>query len=56
MNKRGRGVAILEYPTGMYGGGDPSQAFVKLKPDGTAVDFRGSYEEYLAGKNEALAA
>jgi ATPase subunit of ABC transporter with duplicated ATPase domains len=29
---------------------------VELKPDGTAVDFKGSYEEYLAGKPEALAA
>jgi ATPase subunit of ABC transporter with duplicated ATPase domains len=29
---------------------------IELKPDGTAVDFRGSYDEYLAGKTEALAA
>ena len=29
---------------------------VELKPDGTAVDFKGGYEEYLAGKSEALAA
>ena len=29
---------------------------IELKPDGTAVDFRGPYEEYLAGKSEALAA
>ena len=29
---------------------------IELKPDGTAVDFKGSYEEYLAGKPEALAA
>jgi ATPase subunit of ABC transporter with duplicated ATPase domains len=29
---------------------------IELKPDGTAVDFRGSYEEYLAGRTEALAA
>jgi CO/xanthine dehydrogenase Mo-binding subunit len=34
VKKKGRGLAVLEYPTGMYGGGDPSQAFVKLKPDG----------------------
>ncbi|MGE3424957.1 MAG: ABC-F family ATPase [Dehalococcoidia bacterium] len=29
---------------------------IELKPDGTAVDFKGSYEEYLAGRTEALAA
>ncbi|MGE3425023.1 MAG: ABC-F family ATPase [Dehalococcoidia bacterium] len=29
---------------------------VELKPDGTAVDFKGNYEEYLAGRTEALAA
>jgi ATPase subunit of ABC transporter with duplicated ATPase domains len=29
---------------------------IELKPDGTAVDFRGSYEDYLAGASEMLAA
>jgi hypothetical protein len=29
---------------------------VELRPDGTAADFKGSYEEYLAGRSEALAA
>src|SRR5947209_9917179 len=31
---RGRGFASIEYPTGMNQNGDPSQAWVKLKPDG----------------------
>jgi len=29
---------------------------IELKPGGEVVDFRGSYEDYLAGANEALAA
>jgi ATPase subunit of ABC transporter with duplicated ATPase domains len=29
---------------------------IELKPDGTAIDFRGSYEDYLAGGSPALAA
>ena len=44
MQKKGRGIACLEYPTGMYGGGDPSQAFVKLKPDGTVDLMIGTVE------------
>ena len=44
MIKHGRGVAILEYPTGMYGGGDPSQVWVKLKPDGTVDLVIGTVE------------
>ena len=30
---KGRGIATIEYPTGMNQNGDPSQAWVKLKPD-----------------------
>jgi hypothetical protein len=33
---RGRGFATIEYPTGMNQNGDPSQAWIKLKPDGRA--------------------
>ncbi len=33
----GRGIAAIEYPTGMNQNGDPSQAWVKLKPDGRVV-------------------
>jgi CO/xanthine dehydrogenase Mo-binding subunit len=36
MKKRGKGLAVAFYPTGMGGGGDFSQAVVKIKPDGTA--------------------
>jgi CO/xanthine dehydrogenase Mo-binding subunit len=36
MKKRGKGLAVAFYPTGMGGGGDFSHAVVKIKPDGTA--------------------
>ena len=36
MKKRGKGLAVACYPTGMGGGGDFSHATVKIKPDGTA--------------------
>jgi CO/xanthine dehydrogenase Mo-binding subunit len=42
MKKRGIGIAIGEYPTGMSGGGDSSQAIVKVRPDGTADLIIGS--------------
>jgi ATPase subunit of ABC transporter with duplicated ATPase domains len=29
---------------------------VELKPGGEAIDFRGNYEDYLAGTSTALAA
>ena len=32
--RRGRGVAAINYPTGMNLGGDPSQALVHSNPDG----------------------
>jgi CO/xanthine dehydrogenase Mo-binding subunit len=35
MKKRGLGIAAACYPTGVAAGGDLSQAFVKVKPDGT---------------------
>jgi CO/xanthine dehydrogenase Mo-binding subunit len=42
MKKRGVGIATGYYPTGMSGGGDPSQAYVKIKPDGSADLIVGS--------------
>ncbi len=42
MKKRGVGIAASLYPTGMSGGGDPSQAQVKVQPDGTAVLTTGA--------------
>ncbi len=39
---RGRGVAAIEYPTGMNQNGDPSQAWIKVKPDGRVDVFSGT--------------
>ncbi len=41
---RGRGVAAIEYPTGMNQGGDPSQAWIKVKPDGRIDVFAGTVD------------
>ena len=42
--KRGRGFATIEYPTGMNQNGDPSQAWIKLKPDGRVDVFSGTVD------------
>src|SRR5512132_2578681 len=43
MAKRtGRGFAAIEYPTGMNQNGDPSQAWIKIKPDGRVDVFSGT--------------
>ena len=39
---RGRGLATIEYPTGMNQNGDPSQAWIKVKPDGRIDVFSGT--------------
>jgi CO/xanthine dehydrogenase Mo-binding subunit len=39
---KGRGFAAIEYPTGMNQNGDPSQAWIKLKPDGRVDVFAGT--------------
>lgn len=44
MRHRGRGLAAIEYPTGMNQGGDPSQAWIKLKPDGHVDVFAGTVD------------
>ena len=41
---RGRGIAAIEYPTGMNQNGDPSQAWIKLKPDGRVDVFAGTVD------------
>jgi CO/xanthine dehydrogenase Mo-binding subunit len=41
---RGRGFAAIEYPTGMNQNGDPSQAWIKLKPDGRVDVFSGTVD------------
>ncbi len=35
MKKRGTGISCNTHPSGLKGGGDPSQAQIRLKPDGT---------------------
>ncbi len=40
--KRGIGIAAIHYSTGLSGGGDPSQAVVKMKPDGSVDVVIGS--------------
>ena len=42
--RRGRGFATIEYPTGMNQNGDPSQAWIKLKPDGSVDVFAGTVD------------
>lgn len=42
MKKRGVGIATALYPTGMSGGGDSSQAIVKVKSDGSVDLIVGS--------------
>ncbi len=36
MKKKGVGIAAGYHPTGMTGGGDPSQAYIRIKSDGSA--------------------
>jgi CO/xanthine dehydrogenase Mo-binding subunit len=40
----GRGFSTIEYPTGMNQNGDPSQAWIKLKPDGRVDVFSGTVD------------
>ena len=40
----GRGIAAIEYPTGMNQNGDPSQAWIKLKMDGRVDVFAGTVD------------
>src|SRR5437870_6490898 len=42
MKHAGRGVSAIEYPTGMNQNGDPSQAWIKIKPDGRVDVFSGT--------------
>ena len=41
---RGRGISTIEYPTGMNQNGDPTQAWIKLKPDGRVDVFSGTVD------------
>jgi CO/xanthine dehydrogenase Mo-binding subunit len=42
--KRGTGIAAVWYPTGMSGGGDPSQAMIKMQTDGSVDVLMGSVD------------
>jgi len=42
MKKRGRGIACMFYPLGFTSYPNPSSAFVKVNPDGTAVVLTGA--------------
>jgi CO/xanthine dehydrogenase Mo-binding subunit len=44
MRKRGVGISCVMHPSGMTGFGDPSQAAVQLKPDGTFALLVGAVD------------
>ena len=44
MKKRGVGISCVLHPTGNKGAGDPSQAMIQLKPDGTFMLLIGAVE------------
>ncbi|HTY20749.1 MAG TPA: molybdopterin cofactor-binding domain-containing protein [Geobacteraceae bacterium] len=44
MKKRGVGISCNTHPSGLKGGGDPSQAQLRLKPDGTFDLLVGSVD------------
>lgn len=50
MKKRGRGVATVHYPTGMTCGGDPSQAVVRVKSDGSVDLLIGTVDHGQGAK------
>ncbi|HSR33422.1 MAG TPA: molybdopterin cofactor-binding domain-containing protein [Anaerolineae bacterium] len=44
MKKRGVGIAYVVHPTGNKGAGDPSQAAIRMKPDGTYTLMIGAVD------------
>lgn len=44
MKKKGIGIASIAYPTGFYGGGDPNQAQISLKADGSFELMTGTVD------------
>ncbi len=44
MKKRGKGISLVLHPTGNKGAGDPSQAALQLKPDGTFTLIIGAID------------
>lgn len=53
MIKKGKGISAIMHPTGFKGGGDPDQALLKLKPDGT-VDLLTGVTDYGQGGKTVL--
>jgi CO/xanthine dehydrogenase Mo-binding subunit len=53
MIKKGIGIACNCHPTGLKGGGDPSQAQLRLKPDGT-IDLLVGAVDIGQGSNTVL--
>lgn len=54
MRKRGRGIAWMAYPIGFTSYANPSAAFVKVNPDGSAVVWTGA-ADVGQGSTTALA-
>jgi CO/xanthine dehydrogenase Mo-binding subunit len=44
MKKKGKGMSLVLHPTGNKGAGDPSQAAIQLKPDGTFTLIIGTVD------------
>lgn len=44
MKKKGTGISLGVHPSGLKGGGDPSQAYIRLKPDGTLDLINGAVD------------
>ncbi len=44
MKKKGIGISLGVHPSGLKGGGDPSQAQIRLKPDGTLDLLNGAVD------------
>ena len=44
MKKKGTGISLGVHPSGLKGGGDPSQAQLRLKPDGTIDLLNGAVD------------
>lgn len=53
MIKKGRGMSAVMHPTGFKGGGDPDQATLRLKADGT-IDLMVGAVDYGQGANTVL--
>ena len=53
MIKKGRGMSAVLHPTGFKGGGDPDQASLRLKADGT-IDLMVGAVDYGQGAKTVL--